>query len=71
MKFCDNCGTQLADNALFCEECGTKVEQIEGAVAPAQENIQTDLNCVEQPPKLSETCTPAKRQLKAWVFIAL
>lgn len=71
MKFCDNCGTQLADNVLFCEECGAKVEQIAGSVILAQENLQTELNCGEQPPKLSEICTPAKRQLKDWVFIAL
>ena len=26
MAFCNNCGTQLADDAAFCPNCGTKVE---------------------------------------------
>ena len=26
MRFCDECGAQLEDNAVFCEECGAKVE---------------------------------------------
>lgn len=33
MKFCENCGTQLADDAVFCEECGTKQETV-AAVTP-------------------------------------
>lgn len=28
MKYCENCGAQLEDDAKFCEECGTKVEEI-------------------------------------------
>lgn len=27
MKFCPNCGAQLADDATFCGECGTKLEE--------------------------------------------
>lgn len=29
MKFCENCGAQLEDDATFCEECGTKQSQNE------------------------------------------
>lgn len=29
IKFCENCGYQLEDNAHFCEECGCVVEQDE------------------------------------------
>lgn len=25
MSYCTNCGTKLADDAVFCEECGTQV----------------------------------------------
>ncbi len=32
MKFCKNCGAQLADEAAFCTNCGTQAEQ----VAPQQ-----------------------------------
>ena len=35
--FCLNCGTQLADDAVFCFSCGTKVNnQPEVAVAPVE-----------------------------------
>ncbi|MBE5760865.1 MAG: zinc-ribbon domain-containing protein [Clostridiales bacterium] len=34
MKFCQNCGAQIDDNAKFCTECGTKVETVQ--VSPAQ-----------------------------------
>lgn len=27
MKYCNNCGAQLDDNAKFCNECGTKQEE--------------------------------------------
>jgi len=26
MRFCTNCGSQLADNVVFCPSCGTKME---------------------------------------------
>ena len=76
MKFCENCGTQLADDATFCEECGTKqevtappvvtqktesvpVQSVENNVAAQVENMM---------PKLSETCTPAKREIRGWLM---
>lgn len=78
MKFCENCGTQLADNSLFCEECGLKQEVKENAfVQPETENVATQSvinNVVAQVdnmiPNLSEMCTPAKREIRGW-FMAL
>lgn len=32
MKFCNNCGNQMADDAQFCNNCGSN----QGAAAPAQ-----------------------------------
>ena len=97
MKFCENCGTQLADDATFCEECGTKQEVMD--TAAAQPKVETPVvqpkvetataqpkvdNTVAQSainnvaaqvenmmPKLSETCSPAKREIKGWVMILL
>lgn len=74
MKFCENCGVKLADDAVFCEECGTKQApaQKEAIVEPV---VQTEHETSEQPiaptPKLSETCTPAKREPKGWLMIIL
>ena len=89
MKFCENCGTQLADDATFCEECGTKQEVKEESVSqskvestavpqPVIENTaaQSTINNVaaqveNMMPKLSETCSPAKREIKGWLMILL
>lgn len=79
MKFCENCGTQLADDATFCEECGAKQEVKEAPVVqPKAENTaaQSAINNVaaqveNMMPKLSETCTPAKREIKGWLMILL
>lgn len=32
MKYCENCGMQLEDNAVFCEECGTKQGESQGSI---------------------------------------
>ena len=29
MKYCENCGSPLEDNAKFCEECGARQEKVE------------------------------------------
>lgn len=82
MKFCENCGTQLADDATFCEECGAKqeVQEVKEAPAaqpkvenaPAQDVVNNVAAQVENMmPKLSETCTPAKREIKGWLMILL
>lgn len=82
MKFCENCGTQLADDATFCEECGTKQDVQEVKETPAAQpkvestsaqdvlsNVATQVE--NMIPKLSETCTPAKREIKGWLMILL
>lgn len=28
MKFCENCGAELEDSAVFCDECGARVETV-------------------------------------------
>lgn len=40
MKYCENCGAELEDSAMFCEECGAKVENVqqEKAVDSEQSN---------------------------------
>ena len=40
MKYCENCGAELEDSAVFCEECGARVETVpqEKAVDSEQSN---------------------------------
>lgn len=88
MKFCENCGTQLADDATFCEECGAKQEvkeatsaqpKVETTVAQPKAEATTTQSAINNVaaqvenmmPKLSETCTPAKREIKGWLMILL
>ncbi len=49
MKFCEECGTQLDDDAVFCEECGAAVETEEpqNQYSTQEDNIQTE-NIVSQ-----------------------
>lgn len=68
MKFCENCGTQLEDNAVFCEECGAKQESAQQA-QPEVNTPEVETNA--QPPKLSATCTPAKKQIAGWLLVVL
>ena len=68
MKFCENCGTQLEDNAVFCEECGAKQESVQQA-QPEVNTPEVETNA--QPPKLSATCTPAKKQIAGWLLVVL
>ena len=28
MKYCENCGAELEDCAVFCDECGARVETV-------------------------------------------
>ena len=28
MKYCENCGAELEDSAVFCDECGARVETV-------------------------------------------
>ncbi|MCR4890846.1 MAG: zinc ribbon domain-containing protein, partial [Lachnospiraceae bacterium] len=38
MKFCENCGASLADDALFCDSCGSKVEILDAATSESQDS---------------------------------
>ena len=38
MKYCENCGAELEDSAVFCEECGAKVETVPQEKARKQKN---------------------------------
>ena len=40
MKYCENCGAELEDSAVFCDECGARVETVpqEKAVDSEQSN---------------------------------
>lgn len=78
MKFCENCGTQLLDDATFCEECGTKQEISKNSTTQNSVNTATEIannNVTAQVesmmPKLSETCTPAKREIRGWLMALL
>lgn len=38
MKFCENCGIQLEDDAVFCEECGAKQENLADSQSSVSNN---------------------------------
>ena len=40
MRFCEECGAKLEDDALFCEECGAKVEPLEEVVEEEAEDAE-------------------------------
>lgn len=42
MKFCENCGNQLKDNAKFCSKCGTKQKELSEEVDSAVEKDTRD-----------------------------
>lgn len=48
-KFCKNCGTELADEAVFCKDCGTKVEeaQVEAAAPTEETSACESADCTE------------------------
>ena len=63
MKFCKKCGYKLDDNTSFCEECGSK-QDVSSAVMKCQ-----NVNGTKE--KLSNYCTPAKREIEDWALILL
>ena len=80
MKFCRNCGTQLADDAIFCDECGTRIEEATVVQAELEEipqietrtgDIVHDVEPKLKEIKLSDTCKPSKRQMKGWLLVVL
>lgn len=53
MKYCENCGAKLEDDAAFCDECGTACDNTQEAKAAKEDKT------FEQP-KSSETTGPVK-----------
>ena len=47
MVYCSNCGTSMADNAIFCPECGAKTEKTVAvetiSTSPSPENVTQPL----------------------------
>lgn len=54
MKFCEECGAELEDDAVFCEECGASIES-----SQADETIEQS---VEQSVKVSSTKKMEKKE---------
>lgn len=42
MRFCDECGAKLEDNAQFCDECGAKVETVVATTGVMEEAVQSE-----------------------------
>lgn len=52
MKYCENCGAKMNDNALFCSQCGHKVQVIEQEASKEEikvEEIKVEEINVEEP----------------------
>ena len=69
MKFCENCGAKLEDNASFCEECGTKQETV-------QQNDVQAISHGSMPSQSSTTTSQSvekstKKQMPEWLFFIL
>lgn len=72
MRYCTNCGAQLAEGARFCTVCGTRVENpvneafFELPDAPGEFELQ---NWTEQPPAppATPTVAPAPQPARAQV----
>jgi hypothetical protein len=43
LKYCQNCGAKLREDARFCEKCGTDVSNIEIVTKKSLEDIEKDL----------------------------
>lgn len=81
MKFCENCGAPLEDDALFCESCGEKVEAGEGSpvevAAPeteAEEQAENEeIKPEAEPEVIKEEIKPEvvkekSGSIKKWIF---
>lgn len=44
MMFCNNCGNQLSEGALFCQKCGAKVNGVNGAYRAEEAVSDTVMN---------------------------
>lgn len=81
MKFCENCGAPLEDDALFCESCGEKVEAGEDSpvevAAPeveAEEQAENEeIKPEAEPEVIKEEIKPEaikekSGSIKKWIF---
>lgn len=58
--FCQNCGTQLKDNAKFCPECGTKVEALPKTCSKCGADLEEGTKfCAECGEPVPQAGTPA------------
>lgn len=78
MKFCGNCGRQLADDALFCDACGTRsAAQPAPSVANVEPTNSQPVACPVQPqPPVPEQAAPSgvkekKKKSKKTLVIVL
>lgn len=79
--FCENCGNELKENALFCNKCGCKTGVEEPAVTevPVTENVVEDAcDTASNVPETSEDVVntempqeepPVKKKKKLWVVL--
>ncbi|MBQ3061061.1 MAG: zinc-ribbon domain-containing protein [Lachnospiraceae bacterium] len=65
MRFCDECGAQLEDNAVFCDECGAKVES---ATVVAADIIDDNSENVSGENKTNEKRTGGNRGTKITII---
>ncbi|OPZ88720.1 MAG: Double zinc ribbon [Firmicutes bacterium ADurb.Bin419] len=57
IKKCPNCGSEIADSAVFCSVCGNKTSS-EEEIAPEEANAETkeEAPVVEETPSLCPAC---------------
>lgn len=61
MKFCENCGAQLEDNAVFCPNCGAKVgEENNTDVNYRSESASPDLSYHPQKSTIKSSSVSSK-----------
>lgn len=55
MKYCENCGAQLEDDAVFCEECGHKVEKVsQEKIVDSEKHKETKTDIIDKKSELSK-----------------
>lgn len=55
MSYCTNCGTKLADDALFCEQCGTQVYSDPPATEDVVQAVVDEINKENYVEQLTKT----------------
>lgn len=55
MKYCENCGAELEDSAVFCEECGAKVEKVpQEKIVDSENHKETKTDIIDKKSELSK-----------------